>query len=154
MTQTSAEDQASASSARRNENQPSLLQHHLGQLHHLVDSQIADPRHKAMSHTKLEELEAWLTWAGVKGTAVQVENLKPADEPAAMVVLTTDNFIKTLDRSKDYVLELADAEGRYTLKVQTPGSNEWVMYLSPSPSEMTPDEANSLRIFMETEFGL
>jgi hypothetical protein len=152
MTQTSAADQASASSARKNQNQPSLMQHHIGQLHNLVDT-LGDNRHRAMSHTKLEELEAWLTWTGLSGTAAWEEDLKPADEPVETTVLTTDAFIKMLDRSKDYVLDRIP-NGQHTLKVHNPQTNEWRLYLSPPHNLMSADEANSFRAFMKTEFGL
>lgn len=43
-----------------------VVQYHLTELRAATVKHSPDPRHQAISLTKIEELEAWLTWCGTK----------------------------------------------------------------------------------------
>lgn len=102
----------------------------------IIESPV-EKRYRDLSLLKMEELEAWLTWCGIKAKSGQI----PEDGPEKVSVnaqrLTEDEWFKLLEKHKNnHRIIDRDADGNFVAEVRE-ARGALKLYLAPDLRTMT-----------------
>ena len=116
---------------------------------HVEAERLGNARMRELTHDKIHELDAWLTWTEVKAHSGQI----PEDGPEKVSVnakakrLTEDEWFKLLEKHKNKHLIIdRDADGNFVAEVRE-ARGALMLYLAPDLRTMSPP---TYQAFFET----